>query len=423
MVSADCHANEPHDLWADPHRREVPRARAAVITDENGVKWRVSEGHRPDRLRTDDLEGEDGLRQRVGADPVERLRDMARDGIDVEVIFPNKGLRCGPRPIRCSRWPSAASTTTGRTGPSAPTATAWRPRPPSPPATWRARSRRWSAWPSSASALLTLPCKPIWGGARRGPPELQPADVRPALGGDPGREPAGDLPRLDRARPAGRARQRRRGDQLRLALALAHHRAGGQPLRLRRLRALPAPARGHDRGGHRLGAVVAGRDGRGVRASTTSGCGPKLKRLPSEYYREHCWASFQEDPAGLALAEPMDLADSFMWANDYPAPRGHVAAFGRGHRAHDGPPHRARGRTCSASTRRASSASRCRRAGSREPGNDPRSSDARRPGPIARRARDGHPGAGSRARGGLALRELSAQLERPRAACSRCCAP
>jgi predicted TIM-barrel fold metal-dependent hydrolase len=45
---------------------------------------------------------------------------------------------------------------------------------------------------------------------------------------------------------------------------------------------------------------------------------PKLKRLPSEYYREHCWASFQEDPAGLALAEPMNLADRFMWGNDYP---------------------------------------------------------------------------------------------------------
>ncbi len=45
---------------------------------------------------------------------------------------------------------------------------------------------------------------------------------------------------------------------------------------------------------------------------------PKLKRLPSEYYREHCWASFQEDPAGLALAEPMGLADRFMWGNDYP---------------------------------------------------------------------------------------------------------
>jgi len=56
------------------------------------VKWRVSEGHRPDRLRTDELEGEDRLRQLAGADPEQRLRDMDRDGIDAELIFPNKGL-------------------------------------------------------------------------------------------------------------------------------------------------------------------------------------------------------------------------------------------------------------------------------------------------------------------------------------------
>ena len=57
MVSADCHANEPADLWATridaKYRDRLPR----VITDDNGVKWRVSEGHRPDRLRTDDARG------------------------------------------------------------------------------------------------------------------------------------------------------------------------------------------------------------------------------------------------------------------------------------------------------------------------------------------------------------------------------
>ena len=45
---------------------------------------------------------------------------------------------------------------------------------------------------------------------------------------------------------------------------------------------------------------------------------PKLAKLPSEYFREHGFASFQEDPAGLAVAESMNLADNFMWGNDYP---------------------------------------------------------------------------------------------------------
>src|SRR6476661_1185770 len=68
MVSADCHANEPHDLWAtridEKYRARVPK----VITDE------------------------DGVRQRVGAGPRERLRYMDYVGIDGEVIFPNTGL-------------------------------------------------------------------------------------------------------------------------------------------------------------------------------------------------------------------------------------------------------------------------------------------------------------------------------------------
>ena len=92
MVSADCHANEPSNLWVERidarYRDRLPR----VITDANGVQWRVSEGHRPDRLRVNDLEGEDRLRQLAGAEPRQRLLDQDRDGIDAEVIYPNKGL-------------------------------------------------------------------------------------------------------------------------------------------------------------------------------------------------------------------------------------------------------------------------------------------------------------------------------------------
>jgi len=110
MISADCHANEPAGLWAEridrQYRDRVPR----VITDEHGVQWRVSEGHRPDRLRLSELEGEDLVRSKAGADPLERLRDHARDGIDGEVVFPNKGLSmwASPDPVfapaQCRGW-------------------------------------------------------------------------------------------------------------------------------------------------------------------------------------------------------------------------------------------------------------------------------------------------------------------------------
>ena len=45
---------------------------------------------------------------------------------------------------------------------------------------------------------------------------------------------------------------------------------------------------------------------------------PKLAMLPSEYFRAHGFASFQEDPPGLELAERYGLIDCIMWGNDYP---------------------------------------------------------------------------------------------------------
>jgi predicted TIM-barrel fold metal-dependent hydrolase len=45
---------------------------------------------------------------------------------------------------------------------------------------------------------------------------------------------------------------------------------------------------------------------------------PRLKQLPSEYFRRSGFASFQEDKAGLDLARAHGLVDNFLWANDYP---------------------------------------------------------------------------------------------------------
>ena len=110
MVSADGHANEPANLWVEridaKYRERLPR----VITDKDGVQWRVSEGHRPDRLRLSTLEGEDQARNKAGADPLGRLADHDLDGIDVELIFPNKGLAMWATPdpqfamAQCRVW-------------------------------------------------------------------------------------------------------------------------------------------------------------------------------------------------------------------------------------------------------------------------------------------------------------------------------
>jgi predicted TIM-barrel fold metal-dependent hydrolase len=45
---------------------------------------------------------------------------------------------------------------------------------------------------------------------------------------------------------------------------------------------------------------------------------PSLPNLPSSYFRSNCFATFQIDPAGLALVERYDLTENVLWANDYP---------------------------------------------------------------------------------------------------------
>jgi len=45
---------------------------------------------------------------------------------------------------------------------------------------------------------------------------------------------------------------------------------------------------------------------------------PKLRALPSDYFKARGFASFGEDTPGLDLARSHGLVDNFMWANDYP---------------------------------------------------------------------------------------------------------
>ncbi len=45
---------------------------------------------------------------------------------------------------------------------------------------------------------------------------------------------------------------------------------------------------------------------------------PKLKELPSTYFRTNGAATVCEDRSALLLAEPLGLEDNLLWANDYP---------------------------------------------------------------------------------------------------------
>ena len=317
IVSTDCHANEPHDLWATrieaKYRDRLPR----IVTDENGVQWRISEGYRPDRIRLSELEGEDKLRMSSGADPLDRLRDHQHDGIDAEVIFPNKGLAMWATPdaefamAQCRVWNTWAWELFGEYNDQL-----------SPVACLATGDLEGSIAEIERTAklgfrALTLPCKPVWGGH-----DIDHVNY--------------NLPHFD---PMWALIEE-------TGMPITFHVSTGRD---------PRAARGN--GGavinyvtHSLAPTiepVANLCASGVLekfpkirfATIEAGIGwvpwlltamdeaykkhhmwvrPKLQGLPSDYYRAHGAATFQEDETGLALAESSDLVDNFMWANDYP---------------------------------------------------------------------------------------------------------
>jgi len=82
----------PEDL-----RELAARALDRVLAGGPGLEMRVGPADAPNgwqrsRLHDSNFQGEDLERNKAGADPVQRLKDMERDGVDAEIIFPNKGL-------------------------------------------------------------------------------------------------------------------------------------------------------------------------------------------------------------------------------------------------------------------------------------------------------------------------------------------
>jgi len=321
MISADCHCNEPNGLWhkrlPDKYQNRLPR----IEVDASGVKWLVSEGMQRSRLLDSHLEGEDHIRNKAGYDPLDRIKDHRRDGVDAEIIFPNKGL---------SMW----ATNDAEFG--------------------SAQCRVWNDWAwetfgpyndfmSPMAAIMTadidlaiaeikrvaqvgfrgiaLPCKPIWGAHDARHPNynmalfdpmwavIQDCDLPITFHISTGRDPRA-------ARKDGGAIINYAAHALSPTIEpISCMCASGVLERFQKLRfaaiecgigwvpwALDAMDEAYRK--HHLWAF------------------PKLKQLPSEYFRQHGAASFQEDAAGLRLAEPFKLVENFLWANDYPHAEG-----------------------------------------------------------------------------------------------------
>ena len=317
MVSTDGHVQEPSDLW---HKRIDKKFRdrlPGVAVGSDGKKYQKTEGFRPLRIRNIEFKGEDALRNRSGVTPEDRIDDQTRDGVDAEILFPNKGL---------VMWATKD------------------------PYFSQAMCRVWNDWawetfadyndrlcPMACIASLdiegsiaeitrcaelgfrglSLPCKPVWGA-----PDHEALNY--------------NLPEFD---PLWATIQE-------VDLPITFHVSTGRD---------PRTSRGN--GGavinyavHSLAPTmepIANLCSSGVLdrfpnlrfGSVEAGIGwvpwtlwaldeayrkhhmfvrPKLKKLPSEYFRSNGFATFQEDKPGLDLAREHNLVDNFLWANDYP---------------------------------------------------------------------------------------------------------
>ncbi|MGI8926326.1 MAG: amidohydrolase family protein [Tepidiformaceae bacterium] len=318
MISADCHVNEPPNLWVErieeKYRARLPR----IEVDADGVKWSVVEGYGPVKLRDLKMEGEDQERAKVGkGDPEERLRDHARDGIDAEVIFPNRGLQMWATtdPLfaqaMCRVYNTWAWEVFGpyydRLSPLACVATG----------DIDSAIEEIERCAKLGFRGLSLPCKPAWGPGRPEDPNyntpefdrlwacIQDVDLPMTFHVSTGKDPRG-------AKGNGGAVINYVIHSLApTAEPLVHLCSSGvldrfPGLRFASIEAgigwVPWMLRAMDEAyeHHHFWAF------------------PKLKMMPSEYFRQHGAASFQEDPPGVDLMRDYGLTNNFMWANDYP---------------------------------------------------------------------------------------------------------
>jgi hypothetical protein len=121
IVSADSHVNEPADLWVKRVDKRFTDRMPQIKMDDKGRKWFSVEGLRPSRIREaprdeqisvnefkqrSESEGhrpqldrtKGAMFQQQGGIGPERYDDMNYDGIDAEIVFPNKGLVCWASP-------------------------------------------------------------------------------------------------------------------------------------------------------------------------------------------------------------------------------------------------------------------------------------------------------------------------------------
>ena len=317
LASADGHVHEPADLWASRMPPEYRDRLPGVVANDKGEQFQKTEGFRPTKLINVPLEGHELVRNKAGRTPEARISDLALDGVDAEVLFPNKGLSmwATPDPVfsqaMCRAYNDWAWETFGpfndQLVPLACIATG----------DMEGAIAEIQRCAGLGFRGLCLPCKPMWG-----PPnhedlnynlrEFEPlwdcvddVDLPITFHVSTGRDP-----RTARSRGG----------------AVINYTVHSLAPTMEPLVNLCASGVADRHPKLRFGSVEAGIGWVPWMLEAMDEAyrkhhmwvQPKLELLPSEYFRRQGFATFQEDRSGLDLARSHGLVDNFLWANDFP---------------------------------------------------------------------------------------------------------
>ena len=370
MCSADGHVQEPSTFLYDRidpayhHRLPTIAVTKAMDVHGKGAKgdgakgdgggatgeagateeqfFQKAEGFRPAKLNwTKPFEGHEKLRNQSGRDPEARLRDLALDGCDAEILFPNKGLSIWATPdadfshAMCRAYNEWAweefADYNDRLAPMACIA----------PAALDKAIAEIHRCAALGFKGLSLPAKPVFG-----PPDVDDLNYNLRE-----MEPLWDC--IDE-----------------VGLPVTFHVSTGRDPRTSRSQggavinyAVHSLAPTMEPLVNICASGVAERHPELQFGSIEAGIGwvpwmltamdeaylkhhmwvrPKLEMLPSEYFKRQGFASFQEDPAGPGPRPRARVGRQLPVGQRLPPPRGLMALLGPGHRTHDEPPRRRR---------------------------------------------------------------------------------
>jgi predicted TIM-barrel fold metal-dependent hydrolase len=340
MFSADTHVVEPADYLSQiepQYRDRIPR----LEVRPDGSQWIITEGNRPQRVRRatspegagsegagggnsavfSPLDEEDALRNASGRTIEQRLADNAADGVDAELMFPNRGLMCWatPDPVfamaMCRQWNRWTHGFCGRHMQG--------DRPRMLPAALIApgdlpgavQEIAWAA--QNGFRAVCLSNSVIYGPKRFGELEYNNPSFEPmwSLLEESGLVVTFHVSTGRDPRAVGGA-----------GGAIINYACHSMETTIEPLVQMIASGVFERHPRVRAGLVESGVGFVPWLLETLDHAAkahhfwvrPQLKEPPSAYFRRNCFATFQDDPAGLKLADAYDLADNFLWANDYP---------------------------------------------------------------------------------------------------------